>query len=247
MTGIVNGQTIPMSEGTATYVGQENGTDVSLFRFEDGNSYTLQAAQGAPLKLGYFNSAVKVQKNGLCTNCVDDSVGGASKRELALEKRTLLLGLLVFKGAILLSLFSWWESWVLGWKYHSGCLSGWESCKGYVWVGCGNDRYPRQQCGVTHGYLHHQSIPHLGWQSPWGGKYCGSFKGIPHFQWSDGSVCPHVIRRHRRRNNCEVPQIPGPPVCNRCSKKDDGFTYWGTYEGKFWVNKKWWLGKYSRY
>lgn len=227
----VTSSTVEFPEGTGTYVGQENATDVSLFRFNDGNVYSVAATQGDQLTLGPWGTrAATVGANGLCTDCVDES--NVARRDLK-ERTFILLSLLSLKVQILSCILGWFKV-LFGYKLNSGCLNGYPG-GGNVWVGGPHGH----QCGVTHGYIHYPHIPHLGWENGWGGKYCGSYQGIQYWWFQGGKVCGINVHRHRRRNGCSVPQKPNrPPVCNSCNDPSSG--WWSTNKPNYWTNKHWW-------
>jgi hypothetical protein len=229
------GSTVPFIEGTGLYVGQENSTDVSLFRFADGGVYSIEAAQGEQHPVNN-----RLSPNGLCYGCKDESSGSAKRDALAQpEERTgIIIGLFALKVGIISGFLEGIFSilWAfLGFRkgYPTGCLNGYTG--GNVWIGGPQGH----QCSHRQGYVHYPNVPHIGWDNGYGGKYCGTYKQIQYWQWNDGTVCSTRVHRHRRRSGCDVPRRPQrPPVCNSCN--DPSNDYWSDRNYNNWRYKNWW-------
>lgn len=211
--GFVTGSKISIDSQDGVFVGNEESTNYSLFKFPDA-VYSIHAGRG---KQAYkWWSPVRCGDNGVCNGCSDESGSHTPRPPHSFGLFSCILGLFDICWAFI----------GLGLNLIFGCLYKYPS-GGNVWIGHGGS-----QCGVgSQGYLHYPSIPHIGWDNGFGGKYCGSMKGTQFWRWDDGSVCPLNIFKGHKRDGCGV-TFPshghkGGPVCNTC--QDPNPSWWDSH------------------
>lgn len=178
--------------------GAEEGTNVTMFQFPDGQFYGLEFGPGPAVE------GLTVGSNGVCKNCRADAGTSIASRSLddelelveradddaGLEKRFFFLhligGLVKFKlnllGGITKTLFA-------------GCFKGY-----YRPIRVRHPHGHWGQCSVgPHGYIHWPNV-YIGCSNGIGGHYVGcSQQGTQLWQWENGSICPMHVRRGRCR------------------------------------------------
>lgn len=183
---------------TVVAEGVEDGTNVTLFKFPDGQYYSLEFAQGPRVE------GLTVGADGVCAGCRSDAGDTITTRDLSaaelaerdglegadLERRFFLLHLIGSAIKFKLSLFTGIKKALL-----YGCFKDY-SRPVHIYRPHGHGG----QCDVgRNGYIHWPNV-HIGCSNGIGGVYVGcSVQGTQLWRWTDGSICPIHVRRGRCR------------------------------------------------